>query len=58
VLWEGKRIAVADAMRAPAGGVLTLGASTTPGEYELEVRLVNRDGKSLGPAQSVDFELR
>jgi VWFA-related protein len=58
VLWEGKRIAVADAMRAPAGGVLTLGAGTTPGEYELEVRLVNRDGKSLGPAQSVDFELR
>jgi hypothetical protein len=58
VVWEGKRIAVADALRSPSGGVLTLGAGTTPGEYELEVRVVGRDGRPLGAPQSVDFELR
>ena len=58
VVWEGKRIAVGGGARAPGGGVLTLGARTTPGEYELEVRVVGSDGQALGAAQSVEFELR
>ncbi len=59
VVWEGKRMPVSDGGgRGLAGGVLTLGDKTSPGEYQLEVRVVGNDGKPLGAAQWVDFELR
>lgn len=63
VVWQGKPIAVVlrpgmDVRRLPAGGVLTLGEKTPPGEYLLEVQAVETTGKRGVQSQWIDFELR
>ena len=63
VVWEGQRIPVvappgADARRLPAGGVLRLGARSLPGEYLLEVQVIDRTGKHAPISQWMDFDLQ
>ncbi|MEP7365807.1 MAG: hypothetical protein ABI972_21340, partial [Acidobacteriota bacterium] len=63
VVWEGRRFPVilaagTDPTRIPAGGVLTLGPKTAPGDYTLSVQLIDRASKREFLDQSIDFELR
>lgn len=60
VVWSGKPVAIPAApgggMRAPAGGVLQLGAKSDTGSYVLEVQLLN--GARLIAERWIDFDLR
>lgn len=63
VVWQGKPIPVVhrpglDIRRLPAGGVLTLGENTLPGEYLLEVQAVTSSGKPASISQWIDFTLQ
>lgn len=63
IVWEGKPIAViqppgAPPDRLPAGGTLTLGSSTTPGPYILELQVIKSDAKVDTIAEWTDFQLR
>jgi hypothetical protein len=63
VAWEGKRIPVVyrpgmDVRRLPAGGILTLGEKTAPGEYLLELQVIEPASKRILASQWIDFELR
>ncbi len=63
VVWEGQRFPVLlrpgfDPRRIPAGGVLTLGKKTAPGEYVLEILATDRAGKRPPVSQWIDFELQ
>ena len=62
VVWQGKPIPVVhrpglDIRRLPAGGILTLGENTLPGEYLLEVQAVTTTGKPITLSQWIDFTL-
>ena len=62
VVWQGKPIPVVhrpglDIRRLPAGGILTLGENTLPGEYLLEVQAVTASGKPAALSQWIDFTL-
>lgn len=63
VAWEGKRIPIVyrpgtDIRKLPVGGVLTLGEKTLPGEYLLELQLIDPARNRVLASQWIDFELR
>ncbi len=63
ILWEGKTIPVIsepgqDPRRIVAGGSITLGRKTLPGEYLLELEAIQTDGSRTAVSQWIDFELR
>lgn len=63
LVWEGTPFAVvwtedSDRRRLPAGGVITLGGNSPPGEYLLEVQAIGQTGKSGAVSQWIDFELQ
>jgi VWFA-related protein len=63
VVWEGKPFQVVlpagcNPRRIPAGGVLTLGEKTVPGEYLLELQVADPATKRPIPSPWIDFELQ
>lgn len=55
-VWTGPARALAGGARVPFGGMLTLGTTSSPGPYSMEVRIL--DGKKTVAAQNIEFVLR
>jgi hypothetical protein len=55
-VWTGPARALAAGARTPFGGMLTLGASSSPGPYTMEVRIL--EGKKTVDTQNIEFLLR